>query len=309
MRVLLFGGTGQVGWELQRTLRPLGEVQALDFPQVDFLDLPALRAAVRDARPGLIVNAAGYTAVDKAESEPEKVHAINAAAPGALAEEARHLGIGLVHYSTDYVFDGGKGEPYTEDDPPHPLNVYGRTKLDGDLAIQASGAWHLILRTSWVYGARGANFFLTMLRLARERRELRVVDDQVGSPTWSHAIAAVTAQILLQAYDEQHDRILWDEKIPSGVYNYSSAGATSWYGFAREILRTDPAASEHIVERLEPVTSEEFKTAAARPSYSVLSKAKIETVFGIEPEPWQQQLGECWRDYLVRTKGAGLNPA
>ncbi|MFN2148321.1 MAG: dTDP-4-dehydrorhamnose reductase [Anaerolineales bacterium] len=219
MHILLFGGNGQVGWELQRTLLPLGAIHAFDYPQVDFLNLPALRDVVREANPDLIVNAAAYTAVDKAESEPDRAQAVNAEAPGLLAEEARRLGIGLVHYSTDYVFDGKKGAPYTEEDTPNPLNVYGQTKLDGDRAIQASGARHLILRTSWVYGARGSNFFLTMLRLARERRELRVVDDQIGSPTWSRSIAAVTAEILQTAFDGEHASIQWDEKIPSGIYN------------------------------------------------------------------------------------------
>ncbi len=297
MRILLFGKNGQVGWELRRTLASLGEVHAVDYPEVDFLDLAALRVFTLDAQPDLIVNAAAYTAVDQAESEPEIAMVINAEAPGVLAKIAKGLNIGLVHYSTDFVFDGEKGMPYTEEDEPNPLNVYGASKLAGDRAIQDSGCAHLILRTSWVYGARGKNFYLTMLRLGREREEIRVVDDQIGCPTWSRSIADVTEAILKNGFQQDKDRLGWGEEIPSGVYNYSSSGSTSWYGFAEEILRNDPESQVHVVKRLVPISTEAFGAAAVRPAYSELSKEKIGAEFEIMPEGWREQLQSCWGLY------------
>jgi dTDP-4-dehydrorhamnose reductase len=297
MRIVLFGKNGQVGWELKRTLAPLGEVIALDQPEVDFTDLQGLRGIVRDRKPDLIVNAAAYTAVDRAEGEPELAMIVNGIAPGVLAEEAKKLNAGLVHYSTDYVFDGTKREPYTEEDKPNPINIYGQTKLAGDRAIQGSGCDYLILRTSWVYGARGKNFFLTMLRLAREREEIRVVDDQIGCPTWSRSIAKATGEILMRGFHAEEDRIWWDVEIPSGVYNYSSSGSTSWHGFTEEIIRTDPNRDEHIVQRLVPISTDAFGAAAARPANSELSKDKLSTVFGIPPEGWREQLQNCWSSH------------
>jgi len=294
MRIMLFGKNGQVGWELRRTLASLGEVYAVDYPEVDFLDLAALRVFTLEAQPGLIVNAAAYTAVDQAESEPDLAMRINGEAPGVLAEIALTLDAGFVHYSTDYVFDGSKGERYTEEDHPNPLNVYGASKLAGDRAIQDSGCHHLILRTSWVYGARGKNFFLTILRLAREREEISVVDDQIGCPTWSRSIAEVTARILKAGYRAGEDCLAWDEEIPSGVYNYSSSGSTSWYGFASGIIEGDPNPDEHVVQRLVPTSTEAFGAAAARPANSELSKDKLGKVFGILPEEWREQLQGCW---------------
>lgn len=294
MRILLFGKNGQVGWELRRTLASLGEVHAVDFPEIDFLDLAALRVFTLDAQPDLIVNAAAYTAVDQAESEPEIAMTINAEAPGVLAKIAKDLNIGLVHYSTDFVFNGLKGVPYTEEDEPNPLNVYGASKLAGDEAILGSGCAYLILRTSWVYGGRGKNFFLTMLRLAREREEIRVVDDQIGSPTWSRSIAAVTEAILKIGFRPDKDRLGWGDEIPSGVYNYSSSGSTSWYEFAEEILRNDPESQDHVVQRLTPISTEAFGAAAARPENSELSKGKIEAAFQIPTDNWRKQLERCW---------------
>ncbi len=195
-RILITGTNGQVGFELLRSLAGLGTVIAAGRDELDLADPDAIRRTLRDTKPGLIVNAAAYTAVDKAEAEPELALAINGVAPGILAEEAKRLGAALIHYSTDYVFDGSKGAPYTEDDAPRPISAYGRTKLAGEHAIQAVGVPHLILRTSWVYGARGSNFLLTILRLAKEREELSIVDDQIGAPTWSRAIAMATAGIL-----------------------------------------------------------------------------------------------------------------
>ena len=294
MRILLLGKNGQVGWELQSTLAPLGEVMAVDLPDVDFNNLKALETFTREATPDLIVNAAAYTAVDKAESEPDIAMRVNGEAPGLLAEIACGRGIGLVHFSTDYVFDGSNSVPYTEEDPPNPLGVYGASKLAGDIAIQEAGCAYLILRTSWVYGARGRNFFLTMLRLAREREEIRVVEDQIGCPTWSRSIAMVTAQILKSRYQSEKDRIGWGEEIPSGVYNYSSSGSVSWYDFAEEILRTDPNRDEHVVQRLVPISTEAYGAEAARPSNSELSMKKLKSVFGIPPEGWREQLRDCW---------------
>ena len=223
-RILLTGKNGQVGWELQRTLAPLGEVVVLDRRQLDLSDPDQIRERVREISPDLIVNAAAYTAVDRAEAEPEPAMAVNGTAPGLLAEEAKRIGAAIIHYSTDYVFDGAKTTPYTEEDAPNPLNVYGRTKLAGEQAVQAAGVPHLILRTSWVYGMRGKNFLLTILRLAREREELKIVDDQIGAPTWSRTIAEATAQILTSG--------AWPVSGASGIYHLTASGSTSWYGFA-----------------------------------------------------------------------------
>lgn len=297
MRILLLGKNGQVGFELQSTLAPLGELMAVDLPDVDFTQLEALETFTREVKPDIIVNAAAYTAVDKAEFEPDIAMRVNGEAPGVLAEIARERGIGLVHFSTDYVFDGTKGEPYKEEDTPSPLSVYGVSKLAGDLAIQESGCAYLILRTSWVYGTRGSNFYLTMLRLAREREEISVVDDQIGCPTWSRSIAQVTGAILKQGFHAEQDRFGWGEEISSGLYNYSSSGSTSWYEFASEIIEGDPNPDKHVVQRLVPISTEAFGAAAARPSYSELSKKKLQTVFRIPAEGWREQLQDCWVSY------------
>ena len=199
-KILLTGKNGQVGWELERSLQPLGQVIAFDRSGLDLASPDSIRAVIREVKPELIVNPAAYTAVDKAESEPDLAMAVNGVAPGIIAEEAKRLGAALIHYSTDYVFDGTKAEPYTEDDVPKPINVYGKTKLAGEQAVQAIGVPHLIFRTSWVYGMRGKNFLLTILRMAKEKDELRIVDDQFGAPTWSRMIAETTAQVLAQFY-------------------------------------------------------------------------------------------------------------
>ena len=276
MRILLTGRNGQVGWELERKLAPLGEVIATDRATLDLADPDAIRRVVRETKPDVIVNAAAYTAVDKAESEPELAMRINGFAPGVLAEEAKRLGALLLHYSTDYVFDGEKTTPYVEDDPPNPLNVYGRTKLEGERAIQASECRHLILRTSWVYGARGKNFLLTILRLAGERQELRVIDDQVGAPTTSGMIAAATAVLL--------PGVMKDAQAQS-LYHISASGATSWYGFAREILmRTG------LRNRVIPISSRQYSAAARRPRKSVLDNGLIIARLGIRLATWMDGL-------------------
>ena len=278
MKILLTGKNGQVGWELQRALASLGEVIACDRSELDLANPDKIVALVREAKPQIIVNAAAYTAVDKAESEPELAHAINARAPGLLAEEAKKLGALLVHYSTDYVFDGTKAEPYTEEDVPNPISVYGRTKLAGEQVIQASGCRHLIFRTSWVYGPRGKNFLLTILRLAKERDELRIVSDQIGAPTTSTLIADVTVQILRAFSREKR-----------GLYNLTATGSVSWHGFARAIVRT---ASLHA--KVTPIPTSEYPTPARRPSSSLLDTALLRQRFGIALPSWEDGLKTCF---------------
>ncbi|HSD60625.1 MAG TPA: dTDP-4-dehydrorhamnose reductase [Burkholderiales bacterium] len=294
--ILLTGKDGQVGFELRRALAPLGKLVAPERGELDLADGGSIRSWVREARPAVIVNAGAYTAVDRAESEPELARAVNATAPGILAEEARRLGAVLVHYSTDYVFDGKKAGPYREEDPPAPLSQYGRSKLEGEQAIAAAGCPHLILRTSWVYGARGANFLLTMLRLAREREELRIVDDQVGAPTWSRDIAQATAAILAKISGlSSGDAAEW-----SGVYHLTAAGQTSWYGFAQAIFREAGALIPRI-PRLIPVGTADYPLPARRPRNSVLSCAKVQARFGVARPAWQEALSQVMRE--LRNQG------
>ena len=279
MRILLSGRNGQVGWELERSLAPLGEVVALDRAQLELSDETSIRRVVQDTKPGVIVNAAAYTAVDRAESEPAVADRINHVAPRTFAEEARRRDALLVHYSTDYVFDGEKGAPYLEDDVTNPVNVYGRSKLEGERAIQAAGCRHVILRTSWVYAARGNNFVRTVLRLANERDELRVVGDQVGSPTAAHELAAATATFLRQGAPGD------------GIYHLSAAGATSWYEFALAILSLTGLGKA----RVQRITTREYPTAARRPRYSILSNDKIRNAAGIKLPDWRVSLDEVCR--------------
>jgi dTDP-4-dehydrorhamnose reductase len=289
IRILLTGANGQVGWELRRTLAPLGDVVASTRRSLDLADPDALRRAVRECRPELIVNAAAYTAVDGAESEPERAMAVNGIAPGILAEEGKRVGAALVHFSTDYVFDGRKPTPYLEDDPPAPLNVYGTTKLAGERAIQAVGAPHLVLRTSWVYGARGRNFLLAICRLAGERPELRVVDDQTGAPTWCRMIAEATAQIVARARPGPGRAPF----AAGGVYHLTARGATTWFGFARAILASGSALGLASVPALLPIGSEEYGSPARRPANSLLANDKVERDFGVALPPWDDALRMC----------------
>lgn len=288
LKIMLTGKNGQVGWELQRTLAPLGQVVALGRQDLDLADPGQIRQRVREIKPDIIINAAAYTAVDKAEEEPELAMAVNGIAPGILAEEAKRIDAAIVHYSTDYVFNGQKNSPYTEEDEPDPLNVYGKTKLAGERAIQAVGASYLILRTSWVYGMRGKNFLLTILRLAREREELRVVDDQIGSPTWSRMVAEATAQILARIYSPlaPHSSPLTEL---SGVYHLSAGGQTSWYGFTRAILRHAPYLTPNTL-RIHPIPASEYPTPARRPKYSVLSNERLNHRFALNLPDWCTQL-------------------
>jgi len=290
-KILLIGKDGQVGWQLQRTLAPLGDIAAYDHPTLDLAKPDQIRAIIHEVRPTLIVNAAAYTAVDKAEEERDLAMAINAHGPALLAEEARKLGAAMVHYSTDYVFDGTKGEPYSEDDEPRPLNVYGQSKLAGDQAIMAAGIPYLIFRTSWVYGIRGNNFLRTLLRLFAERDEIRIVDDQVGAPTWSRQIAEATAQALAQALGPRTGFSL--EEV-SGLYNLTASGETTWYGFALAIA--DHANHQHLtpkVAAIRPIPSSDYPTPAVRPPYGVLSHQKLQETFGLFMPSWKEQLALC----------------
>lgn len=291
--ILLTGVNGQVGHELQQTLSSLGQVFAMDRSSLDLADADAIRRLVQEVKPAIIVNPAAYTAVDLAESEPDKVHAINAVAPGLLAEAAARYGALFVHYSTDYVFDGSKRSPYTETDGTHPLGVYGSSKLAGEEAIRAVGAAHLILRTSWVYGPRGRNFLRTVIRLAQERDELKIVADQLGAPTSSRAIANATAVMLDNWHEEK-----------SGTYHLSCAGETSWYGFAQAILRFYEAQRaaqgwpplKVSADRVQPITTAEYPTPARRPTYSVLNNAKMQLAFHFSMPLWSEALSAVMRD-------------
>lgn len=285
MRILLTGKNGQVGWELQRSLSCLGEVIALGQADMDLGNPDAIRKVCRDVKPHLIVNPAAYTAVDKAETEPALAMAINGIAPGILAQEAQRLGAALIHYSTDYVFDGSKNTPYTEQDIPNPQNIYGRSKLAGERAIQAVDVPHLILRTAWVYGERGKNFLLTMQRLARERPLLKVVDDQVGAPTWSRLLAEATAHIVAQGLTRDQQNIVDYIRQHSGIYHMSCAGEISWHGFASAIL-----ASTHATTQLQPIPGSDYPTPAARPAYSVLNNAQLAQTFGLTLPDWSVAL-------------------
>jgi dTDP-4-dehydrorhamnose reductase len=286
IRVLVFGRTGQLGWELRHKLACLGPVARIDTPDVDFTRPETIRDAMRAAEPAVIVNAAAYTAVDKAESETELAMAINGTAPGVLAEEAKRLGSLLVHYSTDYVYDGTKQGLYVETDAPNPRNVYGKTKLAGDEAIAAVGCEHLILRTSWVYGARGNNFLLTMLRLSKERAELRIVDDQTGAPTSSECIAEATADILAQVLAPAGGGL----EGRSGVYNLTCAGATTWFGFAKAFLEKSAGSNGAGAPKLIPIPTSEFPRPATRPANSRLSGARIKETFGVVMPDWESAL-------------------
>jgi len=282
LRILLTGVNGQVGWELQRTLAPLGEVIAADRSVLDLADTAGIRHRVAAIAPDLIVNPAAYTAVDKAESEPELAHAINADAPGELAA----CGIPLVHFSTDYVFDGRKAGAYTEDDTPNPLGVYGASKLAGEKAVVRAGIPHLILRTSWVYGLRGRNFLLTMQRLARERESLSVVDDQFGAPTWSRLIAEATA-LTIARWLERTDRT-----ATSGLYHLSCGGCTSWHGFTAAIL-AHLAQTDSKLAKLSAIPTSGYPTPAARPANSQLDCGKLAATFGVRLPDWENALGLC----------------
>lgn len=294
MTILLLGANGQVGWELQRTLSPLGPVRALERAEADLADHDALVRVVREMAPSLIVNAAAYTAVDKAEEEEAQARAVNGQAPGILAEEAKRLGIALVHYSTDYVFDGAGNRPAREDDPVAPQNAYGRTKLEGEQAITGSGCTHLIFRTSWVYSLRGRNFLLTVKRLAGELEELRIVVDQVGAPTWARGIAEATALVLASCGTVENADALAGR---GGLYHLAASGVTSWHGFAEAIVGWMRATGQPVKSRaVLPIRTTDYPTPAKRPAYSALDCSKLQDVFGISLPDWCEQLSLCVED-------------
>lgn len=288
--ILLFGAKGQVGWELRRTLSTLGSVTTAGVDgadhHVDLTDLDSISQAVAGVKPVLMVNAAAYTAVDRAEAEPELAQQVNADAVGHMGKLAAAIDCPIVHYSTDYVFSGEGNTPWREQDEPDPRSVYGRTKLKGEKALAASGADFMILRTAWVYGARGANFMLTMQRLLRERDQLNIVADQYGAPTWSRHIAEATAQILAQSRDPEKDGFGFYNN--RGIYHLTAAGQASWHEFAKAILRGTEADC-----KLVPITTEEYPCAATRPGFSVLNNEHLQLVFGVSLPPWRQGLALC----------------
>ncbi|RQT94820.1 dTDP-4-dehydrorhamnose reductase [Burkholderia cepacia] len=288
--ILVTGVTGQVGFELLRSLQGLGRVVECDRSMLDLSDLDRIRAVVRALQPAFIVNPAAYTAVDNAEDDVDAARRINADVPRVLAEEAARSGAVLIHYSTDYVFDGAKAGAYTETDAVNPLNVYGMTKLEGERAIENAGCAYLTLRTSWVYGRRGRNFLRTMLKLGAERPELRVVADQVGAPTWSKTIAAATAHILSKGL-AAHDEAWWQAR--SGTYHLSAAGETSWHGFAKAILGI---AMGDDAPAVVPISASEFPVRARRPANSRLSHGKLAETFGLQLPDWEYALGLCMAD-------------
>lgn len=302
MKILLLGKSGQVGWELQRALSVLGEVVALDRHGADGLcgdlsDLQGLAQTVRRVQPQVIVNAAAHTAVDKAESEPEMARTLNALAPGVLAREAQQLGAWLVHYSTDYVFDGSGDRPWRETDRPAPLSVYGQTKLEGEQQILGSACRHLIFRTSWVYAARGGNFAKTMLRLAREREQLSVIDDQIGAPTGADLLADVTAHALRQVLPP----LGHNDLVQPGIYHVAAGGETSWCGYARFVLESAAAAGvvlkagpDHVI----PIPSSAYPTPARRPNNSRLDTGKLCATFGLSLPDWRQGVARMLTEIL-----------
>ena len=302
MKLLLLGKNGQLGWELQRSLAPLGEVIALDRYSQDFCgdlgNLQGLAATVQAVRPDLIINAAAYTAVDNAESEPELARTINALAPGVLAQEADKLGAWLVHYSTDYVFDGSGSQPWLETDIPAPLNVYGQTKLEGEQLIAAHCSRHLIFRTSWVYAVRGANFAKTMLRLAQERERLTVIDDQWGAPTGAELLADVTAHAIGQVMGGQQQQHRAEH---AGIYHLAASGETTWHGYAKHVI----AQAQHVQPTIENIAKEiacvptsAFPTPARRPHNSRLDTIKLQATFGLRLPAWQQGVDRMLAEIL-----------
>lgn len=298
-KILLFGKGGQVGWELQRSLAPLGEIVAVDFDSTDFCgdftNLAGLAETVRQVKPSIIVNAAAHTAVDKAESEPDLARTINALAPGAIAAEAQKLGAWLVHYSTDYVFDGSGNQAWKESDTPAPLSVYGQTKLEGEQAVAANCAKHLIFRTSWVYAARGGNFAKTMLRLAKERDSLSVIDDQIGAPTGADLLADITALALqrVQTQPLRHEL--------AGLYHLVASGATSWHGYAALVIELAKNAGVDLKtaqNAIYKIATQAYPTPARRPLNSKLDTLKLQTAFNLYLPPWQQGVARMLTEIL-----------
>lgn len=307
LEILLIGKKGQVGAELARFLPGLGKVVAPGRQQLDLSKPDQICQAIREVRPHLIVNAAAYTAVDQAETDEAAARAINTDAPAIMAEEAKKISAGLVHYSTDYVFDGFQSLPYDENDPPNPLSVYGKTKLAGEQAIRDAGVAHLIFRTSWIYATSGRNFLLTILRIASQREELRIVCDQIGAPTWCREVARATTSILEHLATKSESAKLF--ALAGGTYHMSASGVTTWYDFAQAILDEVSrvpadlpwfvsATNEHPIRtrRIVPITTAEYPTPARRPVYSVLSNSRLQNAFGLQLPHWRAQLRSAFRD-------------
>jgi dTDP-4-dehydrorhamnose reductase len=288
-KILLLGSTGQLGWELDRALQPLGVVVALDYPQVDMADPGSIRKTVQECCPALIINATAYTAVDKAETEPELAEAINGIGPGVLAEEARKLNAALIHYSTDYVFDGKKGSPYVETDSVAPLNVYGKSKLSGEAAIQSVDCAYLILRTAWVYSLRRDSFVSKVMSWARTNETLRVVSDQVSNPTAAHLLAEITTQLLARAGEPL---LPWLAER-KGLYHLAGEGFASRFEWAKLILELDPGRSEHKVKQIVPALTSDFPTLARRPLFSALDCRRFQAVFGLQLPDWETALRQA----------------
>jgi len=293
---VIVGRNGQLAWEANQRFQGLGEIICVGRPELDLMDIEKVRAEIRRIKPSVLVNAAAYTAVDQAESEPEAAMKINSEAPAAMAEEAKRLSALFITYSTDYVFDGKKASPYDEADPTAPLNVYGASKLSGERSVESVGGSYLIFRTSWVYGARGKNFLKTILKLAAERPELRIVDDQIGAPTWSRDLADATRKIIEQLVNQSAS-----EKLPVGealgdrwgIYHMTAAGSVSWCGFAAAIIEEmgKRNLSKGNLAKVEPITTREYPAPAARPQNSQLCNDKLKNAFGITLPPWRASLG------------------
>lgn len=286
MNIVLFGKNGQLGWEFQRSLPLLGNLVALDREDVDLCDLDAIQKSLRNAEPSLIVNASAYTDVDGAETNPELARTINALAPGVMAEVSRELGAVLIHYSTDYVFDGSANSPYTEMDPTHPLNVYGKSKLEGEEHIKQAAEAYLILRTSWVYSLRGNSFVNKVLAWSRKNSTLRIVDDQISGPTWARMLAEITTLLLAQNQANRYEGI----RARSGIYHLAGSGYASRYEWAKQILAYDPRRSEQTVQTVEPGRSADFPSPATRPLFSALNCSRFEEAFGLRLPPWSSTL-------------------
>ena len=303
--ILLSGANGQLGWELNHTLSPQYEVHALERSKLDLTNSKQIRQRVSEIKPDIIINAAAYTAVDKAEQEPELAFAVNAEAPAILAEEAARIDASLIHYSTDYVFDGSGTQPWREEDRPAPLNVYGKSKLAGEQAIKASAVPHLIFRTSWVYGAHGHNFVKTILRMASEKEEMSIIDDQIGAPTSSAFLANTTAQVLSQLTDNPKKGIAEN----SDTYHLCCSGETSWHGFASEIVRLAEQNDVHLaLKTIHRIPSSAYPTPAQRPQNSRLDCSRLNKVFGLQPVTWQTALAQALPHIIASQIEASTKP-
>ncbi|MEB0013416.1 dTDP-4-dehydrorhamnose reductase [Glaciimonas sp. Gout2] len=296
MKILVTGKNGQVGYELERSLKGLGEIIAVDRSQMDLSNLDQVRDVIRTVKPNLIINAAAYTAVDKAESEPELAMRINGEAPGVMAEEAQKLGAAMIHYSTDYVFDGTKKSPYTEEDITNPQSVYGRTKREGEIAVAKACEAHWIMRTSWVYGVHGGNFLKTILRLAQEREAIRIVADQTGAPTWARTIARVTTAAL------ETQESTWNHILASaGIYNLCASGETTWHGYAKRVVTLaglNGLALMLSLDAIEPIPTEAYPLPAPRPGNSRLATDKLQNTFKLGLPDWHTDLDICLSELI-----------